>query len=388
MFQDDYKATFSQVTASEETYRRVLNMAKQKKTRSWKGTAGKILIAAAIMSALVVTASAAELGWFQRYFERQSGEPLNQAQIEYIESNAQAPEDMMTQDSQENRQAQTQDGYTLQVKSAITDGQMVYITIGVTGPEDAVLSKTVIEGYDPAAPSLYAKSFLEPGFFTCNGEEFMGYTSFGQVEDGDGLDNTQDLIFTATADDMDGEKPFASGKVWKMHIEDLVARYQNEAYAKELNEKYKGQSNFFYTEEEGKRLNPEVTLAQGVWDFEFCFADSDVRTVELVKTPVTAKAGVGMKVNGSNVYEEITVTSFQLSALSAVIYADYDAGSPDFDYGGEGEQVAAVLKDGSRIHLRSRMGVPGQQRLEAVQPIPLDQVQYVVLADGTQLPMP
>lgn len=89
MFKDDYKAVFSQVTASQETYRRVMNMPNRKKKPHTARFLGKVLVAAAILSLLAVTASAAErIGiWFTRYFG--GTEELSQEQVDFLENNAQ-----------------------------------------------------------------------------------------------------------------------------------------------------------------------------------------------------------------------------------------------------------------------------------------------------------
>lgn len=90
MFKDEYKATFSQVTASQDTYRRVMNMTKKnnKKPRG-VGFVSKALIAAVIVSLLAVTASAAErIGiWFTQYWG--GDEKLSQEQVQFVEDNTQ-----------------------------------------------------------------------------------------------------------------------------------------------------------------------------------------------------------------------------------------------------------------------------------------------------------
>ena len=74
MFKDDYKAAFSKVTASGETYRRVMQMTQRnnKKHRSVSGTVSKLLVAAVVVSLLAVTAAAAAENWFVPYFSGES----------------------------------------------------------------------------------------------------------------------------------------------------------------------------------------------------------------------------------------------------------------------------------------------------------------------------
>lgn len=150
---------------SQKYYEEAENGKMQKKPRTFRGTFGKILIAAAILSTLTVTVSAAGMGWFQRYFEQRGDAPLSQAEAEFIGQLEQPINEDMTRTLEPVGEAKSQNGYTLAVKSAMTDGYMAYITIGITGPEDAVLSKTVIPGYDPSAPGICAENFMKPSFF-------------------------------------------------------------------------------------------------------------------------------------------------------------------------------------------------------------------------------
>lgn len=88
MFKDQYWEVFSQVTASDETKRRILNMTKKRKPRP-HFTIGKILVAAALVCMLAITASAAEdvLHWFTKFFG--GPETLSQEQIQYLQENIQ-----------------------------------------------------------------------------------------------------------------------------------------------------------------------------------------------------------------------------------------------------------------------------------------------------------
>ncbi len=86
MFQDEYKSAFSKVTASQQTHERIMNMAKKKKRNPSK-LLGKVLIAAALISILAVTASASEFSWFTRFFG--GAEELDQEQVQFLEEKTQ-----------------------------------------------------------------------------------------------------------------------------------------------------------------------------------------------------------------------------------------------------------------------------------------------------------
>lgn len=380
MFKDDYQASFSKVTASGDTYRRVLNMAnenKTKKKRSLGGVIGKVLIAAALMSTLALTVSAAEYGWFHNFFQKHSDTPLTPEQVEFINQNEQTI-----------HEAQTRDGYTLELKTAITDGKTAYIVIGVTGPADAVLNHTTVEEFDPALFRIQPGNWYSRDFLSrADGRLFTGRSGIDSIEDGDGRDNTQDLLVTMELQEEKGELPFAPGQVWKVHIVNIEAENFNRAYYQELKEgKYKGQENFFFTEEEGNLMHPVVTLAEGVWDFELDFADCDVRSVELIKDPVKTRSGIGWK-DGEDLYGDVTVTSFTLNALGADARIEEEI-CPEFNDYANQAYVQVVLKDGSRITLEARSAFTGGAEFEADQPIILDQVDYILMPDGTRIPMP
>lgn len=381
MFRDDYRAAFSKVTASEDTYRRILSMTKEKKARTTVyGTLGKVLVAAATVLAMAVTASAATGGWFRQYFEKKNPSPMSQSEVRNIEEN-----------EQPIGQSQTRDGYTLTVKSAITDGWVAYVVIGVTAPEDVVLSRTTIPGYDPQGPLITQKN--EPGdpfFEPASGEMPGGAYGIDTEEDYDGLDNTQDLILKAECNVDETNIPFAPGQVWRIHIAGLEAIYQNSAYLEALTEKNGGQSPHLTPEDWDKYL-PRVPLTEGVWDFEIKFENNNFRTVELIQEPVaaTAENRVFSPITGESgiEYQTVTINSFLLSPLTACITSDA-AFTPDFANEQEGAYICAVMKDGRKIQLEENMAQPGQQVFAVRRPIVLEEVDHILLPDGTQIPMP
>lgn len=374
----DYKAAFSQVTASRETHRRIMNMAKNDKKHRTTGFISKVLIAAVMISLLAVTASASEVvrSWFAAYFTKENEVPLSTEQVEYFEEN-----------EQQFDLSETHDGFTMELKSAITDGEKAYICIGITAPEDVVLNATTVEGYSPERPTLLPDNFGQDFLTNQNGESFFGGSSIASVEDYDGLGNTQNLVIQLTADpQVMEESPFGAGKLWTLRIENLTAKYSNVAYLKELMDgKYKGQDNFFFTEEEGKLLDPEVVLAEGVWEFRFRFDDPDIGKAELIDTPFVTRTGIGYGENGEHIYGDVRMTSFVLRALGASVCTDDQTFAPDITSLGD---IYAVMKNGSRVQLISESGGPGEQQFRAEAPIILTDVDYVLLADGTRLPMP
>lgn len=340
-----------------------------------------VLVAAAAVLSLALGAAASELGgdWFRSFFSGKSGEDLSGGQIAYLDQNVKefAPTQRPSQ-TPDLSQRQTHDGYTMELKSAVTDGTAAYIVLGITAPEDVALSKTVIEGYDPDAPTLYPGNQIN--FFTDkNGTPFMGYSSWETREDGDGLDNTQELVICAEADS--GGEPFAGDLVWNIHFEDLMARYHNTAYLQEAMKNYSGE-NVMLSDEDGAKIHPEVTLAKGTWDFTIDFSSSDTRQIQWLREPVVTSSKADWDDQGKPIYEDVEITALVLRSLSANIYIKEEDVCPDLP------DLRAVLKDGSQILIGSKSSHVGEQSFLAESPIPLDEVDHLLLPDGTKLPRP
>lgn len=354
-----------------------------RKTTPHRGGTRKfvVLIAAVVaMMAIGLTAFAAEeiSGWFARYFANNAEMPLSTEQLDFIEEN-----------EQNLSQSQSYNGFTVELKSAISDGKIAYITLGLTAPEDVYLNKTVIEGYSEDKPVIRFRNYdgEDKGEFLypASGQLVWGSRGSYTVEDNDGLDNTQDLLITLepSYNEEDGN-PLAPGTVWNIHIDEIVAGYVNEAYRKVLDEKYAG-TNTLIPGEEAAKLYPEVVLAEGDWNFEITFADSKLDCIELVSEPVTTLACVGMKADGTNVYEDVQITSCKLRSLSVSLNYDRDYGV-EFTNNWD-RLVYVVMKDGSRIRLNESGYFGDGLSLIAETPIILDEVSHILLADGTEIPM-
>ena len=93
--------------------------------------------------------------------------------------------------------------------------------------------------------------------------------------------------------------------------------------------------------------------------------------------------------NGKYAYEldDVTVTSVKLGPLSAVISYEFSGVYPAFEW--DGNHVYAVMKDGTSIMLEDNWSRwDGYNVLKVRSPIFLDEVDHVLLADGTKLMVP
>lgn len=252
--------------------------------------------------------------------------------------------------------ALTENGYTLELKSVETDGYVARIVMSITAPDGTTIS------HNPKAGLEKEPYLLGPGnfenFVPTSGTVVATAGGWNPREDGDGQNNTREIILEQQVQMEDGSVPFAPGKVWKIHFEDLVASYWDSA-----------------------QFTPvEDILAEGLWEYEITFSEEngDYREIELIDTPVAAKAAVGMLEDGSDKAGDVTITSFVLRRYSASIA--YSGGeNVDFTYL-NGERLCVVMKDGSQIHLSYN----GWGYM-ANAPIDLDQVDHVLLPDGTKL---
>ena len=244
-------------------------------------------------------------------------------------------------------QEATQNGYTLKLKSVETDGYVAQILIGITAPEDIVLSTE--------KPLHFAnwRGMLVPA----DGSE----AAFGPVNTldyGYGKANTIDVLLTQSVTAKNTDAPFAAGSTWTLYLVDLVYSSTDE------------------------------TLTEGEWQFPISFgADNcDDRELELLTSPILMKAGTGWLPDGTDVVMEFPVSSFKLRKFSSKIVRDTAAETEeqraksytDF-YMWNGHFICVVMKDGTRIELWDQ---------ENDSAIDLTQVDYVLLPDGTKLPVP
>ena len=239
----------------------------------------------------------------------------------------------------------TQNGYTLAVKSVETDGYVARILLGLTAPEDVDL-----EGL--------ALSF-DRNSFTAQNRQFQGGgISGGVVPDGDGLANTVDLLEEYSVTFQDGLRPYELGSVWELNVTDLYV---------------------------DRRRESSRILTEGDWHFSVTFdeTNTDYRELELLTEPTTLKASTGWLADGTDVIEEFPVSSFRLRKFSSHVTWDSSSQTEAGDrlpyadfYAWHGHCACAVLKDGSQIELL------GERNEE---PIDLEQVDYVLLPDGTRL---
>lgn len=254
------------------------------------------------------------------------------------------------------------DGYCIQLKSVKSDGDSVYITLGITAPEEVNLLEC--KGYPASLKPSNRWGFFEDvsgGSGTVSG-------GYHVEDDGDGKANTQNVVlhYTAGSEQIrEGEEPFGAGKAWKIYWQDLYLSYLNE----ETNEA------------------ETALLVNGDWSIDVVFENVVTEDLELIREPIPAKVAYGWDMQGNDIYQDTMITSFILRPMSASIICDLEDVAPDFLTVGD-RCVYAVMKDESRVAFYSDSAGSGVQNLQPEATIDLSQVVSVLLPDGTEIKVP
>lgn len=318
-----------------------------------------LLIAAVIaLMAMTVTAFASEhiMGWFQQYFEKQSNAPLSPEQIQFVEENEQVI-----------AETHATNGWTVELKSVLSDSNAVYAIVGITAPADVT---------EEDLRSLWP----DMDFYDENRKP-VGSWGVKLHIGMDGEKTTADLVFELNPADWN------SGNAWTLRINRLSKLVHDKEYEQELlNTKYAGQENIMFTDEEAAKIHQQIILVEGPWEFTIDLRQTNNTELEMITIPVTAQTCYGYKPDGTEVLEDVQITSFILRPLGATIKAE-STGALDFTYNAD-QHIYVVMSNGNRIELFPNWGAVGEQHLGAEAPIILDEVDHVLLSDGTKLMVP
>ena len=266
---------------------------------------GTTLTAVGVVFCLMVTAGfgyafAASLGIIQDFlgiFGSQT--QLTPSQQTYVEEHL-----------AEVGESVTQNGFTLTLKVALTDGTAAYLLVDIAGPEDAD-----IEGLALGSVIDFDKLNLAD---TKSTPIRSSKATFIPISDGDGLQNTLSLVIQYHVfPSPGGEFTLADGKSRILHLENLIYNEKEYPY-------------------------PERTMAEGVWAFQFAFTKVDDRERELLTSPIS---GSYTQLSGKQV--NATIFSFMMKGLSATLYYNLEDGQ--VQEAGDFGILQFVLKDGSVI---------------------------------------
>lgn len=324
----------------ELTMSKINREAAQKKRRITQ----RVLIAAAIIVTLVVSAFAVEIGvtWFQQFFMDKYGTELSEEQIAYIEENALPI-----------NERKTVGGYTLNVESVMNDERTVYIKLDLYAPEGVVL------------PYGDNRSFETVTLYNLDGEQIDSGWSIGENIDMDKADNHVEILMTFDIEEnIDTSFFLADGGA-----------------TLELTNLYKTYGRYFTRTTE--------MMAEGTWQFDLRFATTQesLWEHELISEPVPCM----MVKSLTNEETEIFLTSVCLRALTIDVVYDYPDGRDLESLYWRGMKV--IKNDGTAVNMMPSDGsiqptdtqVTGYMSFETEVPIVLDEVAYIEFPGGVQI---
>ena len=229
-------------------------------------------------------------------------------------------------------------GYTIEPVSAFTDGYGYQVVLKITAPDGIALT-------DPENHNVHVTA----------GAGTYGYCR----EDGDGKLNTCYSILEEYTSSWeypeDGSSVYPKGHIIPVYWEDL----------------------YLHSYDSDTMKNHETLLTEGTWKFDIPLNEADLREIELLTEPITAKGCVGFKMDGTDVFEDIQVTSIKLRALGIRLTQEGQRSGDFFSWTGVNARI--VMQDGSHMDFRGS----GFE-----QPLDLDEVAYIQLADKSMIPMP
>lgn len=258
-----------------------------------------------------------------------------------------------------------QDGFSLELKSVVSESYTAYATFSLTAPENMDFSDV-----------LDSHSDVSLGFSDCQ-TDIPANLSYEVLDDGDGKNNTLKIVVSIQpVIQQGGDSAFGPGKSCEIVFGDVV-------YA---------------------RGNEKELLASGQWKFGIDLAEPDSGERELLDSPVSAKVWVGrigeVESEGMDAIEEVTLTSIRVAPLHVEVsfeppepldsfvgvFIDGAAfapppGTDPADY----KNIAVVMKDGTEISLFQSVGAKDVAVLTADSPIVPEEVDCLRMSDGTRI---
>ncbi len=244
-----------------------------------------------------------------------------------------------------NQLTQTQNGWTITVKSKETDGVYAKIVLGVTAPEGTNLDE---EGVQIRAGNQIPWPLNPKTEVDSSG----GSLGWRDEDDGDGRSNTRDIIIEPYYH-MNSGIPFGPDAVWELYIEDL------QGIAPDY-EKYQDEVRW---------------TAEGTWQFDLTFEDGNFEELEFVEEPIVVNGVYGWYPNGDDCYLDVTLDALILRSNS--LEARFQERGAELNSQRDNKLTYVVMKDGQKIPMLD-LGKGGAS-------VDLQEVDHILLLDGTKL---
>ncbi len=322
------------------------------------------LVTAAVLATTFIGtcfASVDGAAWFRQFFAQHSGEVLTDGKNAYLGQSAAA-----------FQQSYTKDGFTISLESALSDGVNTMLQFRVEVPEGTVLD----------AHHYSISNWMGFELVGDNGETLRdsgGWQSYDENPD----DNTFSMLYATENNWYEPHMDKIFGAAWTVRIDGIDAAYWENLYTEDFR-------------------TWEKPLVTGPWEFTVTLPESGNQQLQFISQPV--KTAVTMhhpirpedaKENGhiapEYYQEEVVITSLRLRALSFAIDFQLPDGketNADFD------PFTIVMKDGSEVLVGTHhsgllgtvgSGAPGRSTFNLASPIVLEEVDHLLLPDGTKL---
>lgn len=304
-----------------------------------------VFIAAILLAGILLISACAVSGGadkFLQYFSEASPGKLSAEQMDYIVAN-----------TVDVNRSKTVNGYTLTLKSIFSDGRDILIQFDLFGPKGAVLNA---DGYREQYRTVLESDSGTP----------LGIAMEWKLQDEDRTDNHVALLYSIES-------------AWISNGKFLNQNCRLYIYGLEA----------FWHENMGVRVEP---LTEGCWDFEIYFPEDCDRYISFIDDPVTVTQTVivGYDKVGKNELQAVTeemkgeIVRLDLRALGAELAFRFGEESRNAKFG----DLNVVTKNGKKIVLKQNFGMPDLITYKVETPIILDQVDYILLDDGTKLQAP
>ena len=258
------------------------------------------VLAGVLMLTCCVAAATFDVGGlFKLLFSRQQNAPVSDEQGVYVDSHSAAIGECVEQN-----------GVSVTLTGAISDGVMAYLWLDIAAPEGVKIEQL---------PLAFNGEFVS---LRQAGQEQDSISSISPscvpLADNDGRENTAALLIQYRVYQPQGSNfSFNDGRTRTLRLEDLFYREQTYPYAKK-------------------------TVVEGTWEYTFAFTAVEERETELLAAPLSASY---CQISGREV--EANVFSIRIRGLSAVIC--YTLAPDAVQEAGDFGILTFVKKDGSTL---------------------------------------
>lgn len=303
-----------------------------------------VLLAAALALTLIGCAYVLTgANWFKAFFREQAEQPLSEGQSAYI--------DQRTEDI---AQSVTIDGYTLTVESAIADQYTAYVKLRLQAPPGEILDA---ESYLPGIPDRENLE-KEKSLTRADGKNVAYGGSMRPLDDGNPRDGSFSVLETFSLFD-NTEVTFDEEGVWKLHYRNFDAYYDN------------GETK---------------TVMEGSIDFDIVFTKISNEEIAVISEPIPYSfktyASHDAYLESQPDYTEGFITSLTMRTMSATMTIQGENEAAGF------LEIPIIMKDGSQVKMQARSFGTGTYIYSFQAPIVMEEVDHILLEDGTKLYLP